>query len=215
MIGIYKITNIINGKVYIGQSGDINRRWINHSHNEQNKHLKSAFEKYGKTNFDFEVIKELHNTPLTQILLDDYEKKYITEFNSMNPENGYNKREGGTGGKPSEETKAKISNSMIGKIRSSKTREKMSASKKGIKHSVESRANNSDSHKGQTAWNKGKKASTEARAKNRVSHLGKTSPFKGKNQSIYSIYKQRFTKIGWKAEFDLEIPQVKTFIGEY
>jgi len=215
MIGIYKITNTINNKVYIGQSWDISKRWVQHTRYKCNTHLKSAFDKYGVVNFDFEVIKELHDTPLTQIFLDAYEKKYIMEYCTTDQTKGYNQREGGAGGSPSEETRAKISISMIGKIRSPETRIKMSVSKKGTKHSADSRANNSNSHKGQTAWNKGKKASTEERAKNRASHLGKPSPFKGKSRSIYSVYKQRFTRMGYKAEFDFETPQVKTFIGEF
>ena len=37
MIGIYKITNLINGKIYIGQSVDINKRWRQHKRNSQIK----------------------------------------------------------------------------------------------------------------------------------------------------------------------------------
>lgn len=52
MIGIYKITNLINSKVYIGQSNDIERRFKQHkSINEQKRHshlpLYQAFNKYG------------------------------------------------------------------------------------------------------------------------------------------------------------------------
>ena len=50
--GIYKIQNLINNKVYIGQSVNIKSRW--HSENNRkchNRHLKSAFKKYGIENF--------------------------------------------------------------------------------------------------------------------------------------------------------------------
>lgn len=66
MIGIYKITNKINNKVYIGQSIDIQRRWCqekNKAFNENdtayNQLLSKAFRKYGIDNFNFEVIEEL------------------------------------------------------------------------------------------------------------------------------------------------------------
>ena len=63
MIGIYKITNTINQKSYIGQSNFIERRLAQHkSPYEQerfsNKPLYQAFKKYGIENFTFEVIEE-------------------------------------------------------------------------------------------------------------------------------------------------------------
>jgi len=99
MIGIYKITNNVNGKVYIGQSWDIKKRWNEHKSHSHNNHFKKSLNKYGLENFTFEIIKELHETPLTQILLDTYEDFYINQFDSMNPLKGYNKRGGGSSGR--------------------------------------------------------------------------------------------------------------------
>ena len=66
MIGIYKITNKINGKVYIGQSINIERRWqqekrcaFNESSPAYTQHISKAFRKYGLENFSFEVLEEL------------------------------------------------------------------------------------------------------------------------------------------------------------
>ena len=58
--GIYKITNKINGKCYIGQSNDIHRRWKQElaPNAKLNPHLARAFEKYGIDNFEFEIIEE-------------------------------------------------------------------------------------------------------------------------------------------------------------
>jgi len=63
MIGIYKITNTINQKSYIGQSNYIERRFAQHkSPYEQtrfaDKPLYKAFKKYGIENFSFEIIEE-------------------------------------------------------------------------------------------------------------------------------------------------------------
>lgn len=65
MIGIYKITNIINNKSYIGQSVDIHRRWRQEKEdsNNVNNHsydypLMRAFRKYGIDNFNFEILEE-------------------------------------------------------------------------------------------------------------------------------------------------------------
>ena len=67
--GIYKIENLINHKVYIGQSKDINKRWSRHRTNEHNIHLRRAFEKYGIENFSFEILIETYDLDYWEIFL--------------------------------------------------------------------------------------------------------------------------------------------------
>lgn len=58
---IYKITNLINGKSYIGQTNDYKRRFREHrekNYKESDKLLYKAFDKYGIENFSFEVIED-------------------------------------------------------------------------------------------------------------------------------------------------------------
>lgn len=95
MIGIYKITNIINGKCYIGQSVNIHKRWNNHKSacyntnaHEYNYYLYRAMRKYGIENFTFEIIEEC-----SQELLDEREIFWISYYDSY--VNGYNETEGG------------------------------------------------------------------------------------------------------------------------
>lgn len=95
MTGIYKITNTINGKSYIGQSTDIHRRWRNEiaDSNNSNSHsynypLMKAFRKYGVDNFKFEVIEECKNEELNQ-----KEVYWIDYFNTFFY--GYNQTIGG------------------------------------------------------------------------------------------------------------------------
>lgn len=95
MIGIYKITNIINGKCYIGQSVNIHKRWNNHKSacyntnaHEYNYYLYRAMRKYGIENFTFEIIEECE-----QILLNEREKFWISYYDTF--KNGYNETEGG------------------------------------------------------------------------------------------------------------------------
>lgn len=99
MIGIYKITNKINGKCYIGQSNNIERRWNDHkipsSWNDPNKSsynypLYAAFRKYKLENFIFEVIEECN-----QEELNDKEIYWIQYYNSYY--DGYNQTIGGVG----------------------------------------------------------------------------------------------------------------------
>ena len=92
MIGIYKITNKINNKVYIGQSIDIQRRWERHrvvafndSYPQYNCLLYKAFRKYGFNNFSFEVLEECGEEELNNL-----ENFYIQQYNSCNRDKGYN-----------------------------------------------------------------------------------------------------------------------------
>ena len=68
MIGIYKITNKINGKAYVGQSNDINRRFKEHQTcgGRSRIPLDLAIEKYGKDNFLYEVLEECSIEDLNQ-----------------------------------------------------------------------------------------------------------------------------------------------------
>lgn len=93
LIGIYKITNKINGKSYIGQSIDIVQRWRSHrikAYNtaEYNYPLYRAIRKYGIENFTFEVIQECSKEQLNEL-----EQYYINYFNTFS--DGYNQTLGG------------------------------------------------------------------------------------------------------------------------
>lgn len=98
MIGIYKITNTINNKCYIGQSSDLVKRIRKHiktllNGTNRNEHLQNAYKKYGPGNFTIEIIEECEKEAL-----DEREIFWIDYYKSYNPEYGYNKTKGGTGG---------------------------------------------------------------------------------------------------------------------
>lgn len=85
-IGIYKIENLINGKIYIGQSINIEKRWQQHCKPSSTKGLiGKAIQKYGKENFIFSILEEVSDISK----LNDLETKYIHQFNSLVPA-GYN-----------------------------------------------------------------------------------------------------------------------------
>lgn len=91
MIGIYKITNKINKKSYIGQSIHIEQRWQEHLYQSTKCSLiKYALFKYGQENFTFEVIEEC-----PQELLNEREQYWIKYYNTY--EEGYNLTLGGGG----------------------------------------------------------------------------------------------------------------------
>lgn len=87
MIGIYKITNKTNNKVYIGQSINIEQRWKTHLKKSRilNTPLYQAMRKDGIENFLFEVIEECN-----QEQLNNKEKYWINYYNSTNSNKGYN-----------------------------------------------------------------------------------------------------------------------------
>jgi group I intron endonuclease len=109
---IYKATNKINGKVYIGQTCSLlNKRIYDHKKRSKNSNISNnnkfynAIKKYGFENFEWEILQK--NIP--QEKLDEWEIKYIREYNSFL--DGYNSTEGGKRSSPMvfPETKAKIS----------------------------------------------------------------------------------------------------------
>lgn len=91
--GIYAIKNKINGKVYVGSSSDIKYRWKSHlnslKRNKSNKKLQNAWNKYGKKNFTFEILKVLPKD-ISTCDLEFYEEIYIGILNSVDC--GYNVR---------------------------------------------------------------------------------------------------------------------------
>lgn len=91
MIGIYKWTNKINNKCYIGQSICIEKRYQQHIRATKNSQLPlhRALAKYGISNFNFEVLEECSRDEL-----DEKEIFYIKQYNCLVP-NGYNLQKGG------------------------------------------------------------------------------------------------------------------------
>ena len=118
---IYKITNRINKKIYIGVTTqeNPNSRWSDHkSHNRQETGcplLMKAFKKYGEDAFKFEILIICFNEDVFR-----FENDYIKKYNSLSP-NGYNIAEGG-----------KTNKSFLGKTHSEETRKILS--QKAMQH---------------------------------------------------------------------------------
>jgi len=112
---IYKITNQINQKVYIGQTNNPRVRWSKHKSSALNaptQTIHSAMKKYGIENFTFEVICSI--LPVTDEteyckIADEFEEQFITEYQShISFGKGYNVSAGGSTSPKTEEWKESV-----------------------------------------------------------------------------------------------------------
>lgn len=207
---IYKHTNKITGKCYIGQTCDtMENRWRDHV--KDSKKVKPrykfqhAIKKYKEDNFTHEILEELDSELFTNAA----EKYWIKKFNSLSP-NGYNLTDGGDGGRKSEETKskmrdsAKIANSRP-EVRQHKSaaqnrpeiRQRNSEAQKIIQNTSEARLwknralkgkpKSEDAIRNMSEAQKIAQAKPETRQRKSESSKGKPSPLKGKKQTSEHI----------------------------
>lgn len=187
---IYKITNLITNKCYVGFSKNAAKRFKRHltlAENGVNRRLYDSIRKHGKENFILEIIA----TCVTKEEAVELEKFWISELNSLMP-NGYNMTVGGDGGntlvgwteeekkelytrqantrigmKHTEETKEKISKAHLGKTMPEEQKLRLSETLKKIGHKP-------PTIKGKIPWMKGKKHTEESLKKISSARLGKS-----------------------------------------
>lgn len=183
MYYIYKITNLINGKTYIGQH---KYKELNDDYMGSGKTLKKAKIKYGIENFKKDILVfNISERKYADLL----EKTFIaSERENVGVENCYNITDGGQGGvaighTASEETRKKISESLKGTHPSEETIRKRAESLKGHITSEETKRKISESLKGRSTWNKGKRLSEEHKKKLSDAHKGQKPWNKGKRLS--------------------------------
>ena len=131
---IYKITNKINGKIYVGQTVNLAQRKRQYKHVSKNPkyYIDRAMAKYGFENFKFDIIWKSKNIDEQNKM----EKFWIAIYNSTNPVIGYNICAGGEG--------------IVGKIHSKESKLKMSIAKKGKHYSTAT-----EFKIGNKSWNEG------------------------------------------------------------
>lgn len=118
--GIYYILNILNSKIYIGSAVEIGVRWRVHKHllrngKHYNKHLQSAWDKYGEDCLIFGILEIIADRDL----LLEREQYWINYHESFNDKKGYNL--------------LSIAGSRLGSSHTDETRKKLSESHKGQK----------------------------------------------------------------------------------
>lgn len=145
---IYKATNKINNKSYIGYSSDWKSRKRIHKHiadkNKKNYPFYNAIRKYGFDNFTWEVLYQSKEKLHT---LEEMESFFICEYHTLAP-NGYNMKTGGEGGNLSLNSRKKISVSRIGIKFSDEHIKNLSVSHLNKKHTEEQKLKISQALKG-------------------------------------------------------------------
>lgn len=163
---VYKITNNVNGKIYIGQKKSeklIENYW------GSGKLIVEAIKKYGKDNFSREVLEWCE----TKDELNQRERYFIEKFNARSPDVGYNLALGGT---------------VIGMNHSAETRAKMSASHKGKPKSEAAKRKMSEAHKGKHLSEEHRKAINETQ---KISMIGKNVGKKHSEETKRLMSEQR------------------------
>lgn len=202
--GIYKIENLINHKVYIGQSKDVFERWNQHvkmsKRENVNTHLYYSMKHYGVDNFSFELLKETYD-------LDYWERFFICWYDSCNYDKGYNLTTGGQKNSTktnkfiyTEEIKSKMSESKKRNWQDSNFRENIIKAQQKGKWTDEARKKRSEATKrmweaGKFAnqaekiavWSKGRKHSDETKTK--MIEISKIR--EAKHHDDYEIYLSR------------------------
>lgn len=168
--GVYIIRNTTNGKFYIGSSKNLAGRWKEHKFylgksKHPNKHLQSAWKKYGSAAFEFDILIYTDAQYLLKL-----EQLYLNKF--VNTEWCYNialsSTAPGLGRIPSTFTRERMSKSMSGRIRSKEHCKNLSIALKGNVISDETRKKISKTLLG-------KVESDETRLKKSLAWQGKTN----------------------------------------
>ena len=176
MAAIYILTNKINGKQYVGQTRNIERRLNHHKKYYANYIISKAIKKYGWDMFNQHIFYILEND------LDYFEIEMIRRLNTLAP-NGYNLESGGNKNKyPSAETRKKLSKASKGKNNPMFGRIGIKCPMFGKRHTEETKRKMSEAQKGEKCYMFGK--------------MGAENPMFGKHHSEEAKSKIRNARKG-------------------
>jgi len=206
---VYLIENLTNGKKYIGQTVNFQRRKNGHKKDSKTSAtpLYKSIRKYGWENFEFIILIKDHT--INYNFLDFWECYFIKLFDTLNREKGYNLESGGNLNKVfTEEAKKNMSKVKLGKKISDETKEKLR-----------------ELNLGENNVFYGKKHKDESIQKMREKQLGKTKHYqkklnkklKNQQQVIKIIFMERniLTKLRIKLKNIIKIMKIMLFMVKH
>ena len=147
---IYKITNNLNGKIYIGQH-KLRKKEAPREYMGKGIAIQEAYKKYGRANFKKEIIEYIYDNEKHE-KVSEREIFWIKKLNSKYP-NGYNISDGGEGGCTKESArKGAATRKSNGYTHSEETKRKISEAHKGIKFTKEHKKHLSEHHHSIKEW---------------------------------------------------------------
>ena len=170
---IYKTTNLINGKIYVGKDCNNNPKYLG-----SGNILKNAIDKYGRKNFKKEILELCDANNWC-----DREKYWIEKLSSRDHKIGYNISEGGEGVCGcvfTEDHRKKISQALSGRTLPVEVKKKISIINTGHKVSLETRQKLSKANSGSNSPNYGKPMPEDRKKKISISSSGKNNHNYGK-----------------------------------
>ena len=158
---VYLLRNLVNNKVYIGQTKDPVRRCSAHFYIARKgnaRPLYASIRKHGEANFAFEILEECADAAINE-----REEHWVAHFDSFNAEKGYNLTSGGRQHfQFSEETREKLRQKATGHRHSQATLEKIGEASRNRVRSEAEREKHSARLKGKPSFFKGKRHSEES-----------------------------------------------------
>jgi group I intron endonuclease len=194
--GIYTITNKVNGKLYIGSSNDMKGRLSSHKsclkrNLHRNTHLQRAWNKYGESNFEFEILEECKEQ-----YLNSQENYWCYWLNTHNRRFGYNIASilENTFKIPKESYEKavitrKLTAEKLGYWLTKETRDKISATNKGKPSAFKDKKHSDENKKKLSEYRIGKPLSEDIKKKISKGHTGKKFSIDHKNKLAESSRK--------------------------
>jgi group I intron endonuclease len=206
---VYKITNKVNGKVYIGQTSFTpEKRFRQHCHksNSSVSYIDAAIQKYGKENFEIGLL----DTAETVNELNEKEMFWIAYYDSIHPK-GYNLTKGGSGMLASDITKEKMRIAKLGRPSGRKGKPLSEAHKEAL------RLNHADLS-GDKNPNYGKPLPEEQRIKISRSlkgrFIGDKNPSYGRKKTPEEIGRWQKSRMGYRPSEETKRKQSESLKGK-
>lgn len=199
---IYAHINKVNGKIYIGQTGqeNVKDRWDSGHGYKKCIAFNRAIEKYGWQNFKHIVIFDDLSLEVANII----EEQLIAKYKSNNSKYGYNIKSGGRNAKVSDETREKIRQCHLGTHSSEEARKKLSEHWKEYGHPWTGKHHSEETKEKISKANTGKHRSEDVKKYLSEINCGENNYFYGKHHTEITkkkISERAKTRTGEKNSF--------------